>query len=157
MVDQLESIVAILVKSMSASARVEESILVDVLHHPHRLRGINKDIDQSTFLSKLVSHIRCKEDDSESVDKQLRLEVLSVLNRMLNPEHYAGDDRTLRLALLRAFFDEDALSDPSFHLKPTDTLEVSEEVQNLLDSSGASVLVIELIMVSEHTHTFYQV
>ena len=84
------------------------------------------------------------------------MQVLGVLNRTLQPELYSGDDRTLRMHLLALFFEESVLEDPAFHLDPTDTLEVDEGVQNLLDKGGASVLVIELVMVSDHVPTFYE-
>ena len=157
-VDQLEKLVAYLEKSLSSASRVEESILVDILHHPHRLLGADESISQDRFLRQLIQHIRRLDtEEGESVDRDLRLEVLKILRRMMIPELFTGDDRSLRIALLSLFFDEAVLADAAFHLRPTDTLEIDPAEQNLLDKNGASLLVAELIMSSDDSGTFYEV
>lgn len=79
------------------------------------------------------------------------------MRRMMIPELFTGDDRGLRIALLSLFFEQDVLADEAFHLRPTDTLEIDPEQQNLLDKSGASLLVAELIMTIDDAGTFYEV
>ncbi|EGD76540.1 type I inositol triphosphate receptor [Salpingoeca rosetta] len=156
-VDHLEKLVAYLARSLSSASRVEVSILVDILHHPHRLRDMNMGISQDRFLRQLIQHIRRLEsEEPETIDRELRLEVLKILRRMMVPELFTGDDRNLRIALLSLFFDEDVLADAAFHLRPTDTLEIDPGQQNLLDKNGASLLVAELIMASDDSGTFYE-
>lgn len=156
-VDQLEVLAAFLEESLQAATRAELSILVDVLHHPDWLRNINPGMCQGQFLANLISHSHMKEsEDPDGHERQLRLKVLNVLCLMMEPELFTGDDRKLRVELLSQYFDADRLTDSSFHLQPTDTLQVQPEVQNLLDSNGASDLVIDLIMVADDSKTFFE-
>eukprot|EP00056_Hartaetosiga_gracilis_P007617 m.110530 g.110530 ORF g.110530 m.110530 type:complete len:2634 (+) comp12749_c0_seq1:91-7992(+) len=156
-VDHLEKIVIHLSLSMESSGRVEGSILVDILHHPHRLKDMNTSISQSKFLRQLLHHTRHMDaDDPDGDNRALRLDILKNLRRMMIPELFTGDDRNLRISLLGLFFNVDVLADSSFHLKPTDLLEIDPEEQTLLDTNGASDLVAELIMNSEDSPTFYE-
>eukprot|EP00055_Hartaetosiga_balthica_P018162 m.129598 g.129598 ORF g.129598 m.129598 type:complete len:2620 (+) comp9461_c1_seq6:133-7992(+) len=156
-VDHLEKLVINLSLAMESSGRVEGSILVDILHHPHRLREMNTSISQSKFLRQLLHHTRNMDThDPDGENRTLRLDVLKNLRRMMIPELFTGEDRSLRIALLGLFFNTDVLADASFHLKPTDLLEIDPAEQTLLDTNGASELVAELIMHSEDSPTFYE-
>lgn len=131
---------------MQTAVRVEISTLVGMLQQPHWLRNVNASLTQTEFLAKLVGYSGlASADDADGALRQQRLRVMHVLRQMITPEQFTGEERKLRLQLLSQFFDEERLKDPSFHLQPTDTGHVQPEVQNLLDSAGASQLVVDLV------------
>jgi hypothetical protein len=63
---------------------------VDVLHHPHRLLGINGAIDQSRFVAHIISHIQCGDGtEPDRVDPALRLKARCCMS-LLAPARWAS-------------------------------------------------------------------
>lgn len=155
-VEELRVIVKQLQLSMLDVSSVELSVLVEILHKPHLIIGIDGKIAQGAFLTTFIRHVRAIKTGKDDSKHHLKLNMLRILCMMLQPQRFSGDNRRLRLELLPVYFTEDEMGKESFQLKPIETAEVAEEVQNLLDENGASDLLIDLINDADSAELFQQ-
>lgn len=148
-VDEFDDLTLALQADMATPGRVEMSILVDIFLQPHILHGINESVSQARFLQRIITSTRdidCA--DSHGAGARLRAKMLAVLCRMMSPEPFTGSHRKLRLTLLDRYFDHSLVCTSSLHVRASE-IEDPEAVQNLLDSQGAAMLVVDLVMHNE--------
>ncbi|CAL8263789.1 unnamed protein product [Merluccius merluccius] len=174
-IEKLQSVVTCLEEQFSPKVQAEFSVLVDVLHSPELLfpEAARLRCESGAFMSKLIKHTNKLMDKEE----KLCIKILQTLREMLDKKesfHEAGS--ALRKILLTRYFGNQKclLSKSEFgsgintsgsFVKPASgggfpVLDSDKpgssmvEIQCLLDSVGASELVIDLIVNTKNDRVF---
>ncbi|XP_055011214.1 LOW QUALITY PROTEIN: inositol 1,4,5-trisphosphate receptor type 2 [Boleophthalmus pectinirostris] len=173
-IEKLQGVVSCLEEQFSPKVQAEFSVLVDVLHSPELLfpEPARVRCESGAFMSKLIKHTKTLMEKEE----KLCIKVLQTLREMLDKkELYQESGNELRKILLTRYFGNQKLHSKTEHgggtsstgafSKPSSgggspLLDVDKpgssvvEIQCLLDSVGASELVIDLIVSTKNDRVF---
>ncbi|XP_056455010.1 inositol 1,4,5-trisphosphate receptor type 2 [Gadus chalcogrammus] len=172
-IEKLQNVVTCLEEQFSPKVQAEFSVLVDVLHSPELLfpEAARLRCESGAFMSKLIKHTNKLMDKEE----KLCIKILQTLREMLDKKesfHEAGS--ALRRSLLTRYFGSQkcllsefgsGTSPSGGFVKPASgvgfpVLDSDKpgssmvEIQCLLDSVGASELVIDLIVNTKNDRVF---
>ncbi|KAJ0028980.1 hypothetical protein NQD34_003977 [Periophthalmus magnuspinnatus] len=172
-IEKLQGVVSCLEEQFSPKVQAEFSVLVDVLHSPELLfpEPARVRCESGAFMSKLIKHTKTLMEKEE----KLCIKVLQTLREMLDKkELFQESGNELRKILLTRYFGNQKLlsktehgsgnSSSSAFVKPSSggspLLDFDKpcssvmEIQCLLDSVGASELVIDLIVSTKNDRVF---
>jgi hypothetical protein len=163
-------VVKLLCHGLEPAALVEKSVLVEVLHRPNLLIGIDATVTQAGLLAKLIMHARqmdvgsggsggsssSSSQEQESENRSLRITILGALCRMMVPEVMTRERLEMRITMMYQYFTEACMKSVLSRARLEQHASVDTEVQNLLDRNGASLLVIDLVMTSDDALIFDQ-
>uniref|UniRef100_A0A674EWC5 Inositol 1,4,5-trisphosphate receptor n=1 Tax=Salmo trutta TaxID=8032 RepID=A0A674EWC5_SALTR len=139
----VQGVVACLEEQFSPMVQAEFSVLVDVLHSPELLfpEAARLRCESGAFMSKLIKHTKKLMDKEE----KLCIKILQTLREMLvKKEAFDEPGNVLRKILLTRYFGKKRLHSKSDMV----------DIQCLLDSEGASELVIDLIVSTKNDCMF---
>uniref|UniRef100_A0A674EWP6 Inositol 1,4,5-trisphosphate receptor n=1 Tax=Salmo trutta TaxID=8032 RepID=A0A674EWP6_SALTR len=137
-IEKLQGVVACLEEQFSPMVQAEFSVLVDVLHSPELLfpEAARLRCESGAFMSKLIKHTKKLMDKEE----KLCIKILQTLREMLvKKEAFDEPGNVLRKILLTRYFGKKSSM---------------VDIQCLLDSEGASELVIDLIVSTKNDCMF---
>ncbi|XP_078139425.1 inositol 1,4,5-trisphosphate-gated calcium channel ITPR2 isoform X1 [Centroberyx gerrardi] len=173
-IEKLQGVVSCLEAQFSPKVQAEFSVLVDVLHSPELLfpEAARLRCESGAFMSKLIKHTKKLMDKEE----KLCIKILQTLREMLDKkESFQESGNVLRKILLTRYFgNQRLLSKSEFgsgncssggFVKPSSggsspVLDSDKpgssvaEIQCLLDTVGASELVIDLIVNTKNDRVF---
>uniref|UniRef100_A0A674EVK4 Inositol 1,4,5-trisphosphate receptor n=1 Tax=Salmo trutta TaxID=8032 RepID=A0A674EVK4_SALTR len=158
-IEKLQGVVACLEEQFSPMVQAEFSVLVDVLHSPELLfpEAARLRCESGAFMSKLIKHTKKLMDKEE----KLCIKILQTLREMLvKKEAFDEPGNVLRKILLTRYFGKKRLHSKSEFgsgslVQDSDKLSSSMvDIQCLLDSEGASELVIDLIVSTKNDCMF---
>ncbi|XP_038857354.1 inositol 1,4,5-trisphosphate receptor type 2 [Salvelinus namaycush] len=165
-IEKLQGVVACLEEQFSPMVQAEFSVLVDVLHSPELLfpEAARLRCESGAFMSKLIKHTKKLMDKEE----KLCIKILQTLREMLDKkEAFDEPGNVLRKILLTRYFGNQRLHSKSEFgsgnsaagggslVQDSDKLSSSMvDIQCLLDSEGASELVIDLIVSTKNDRMF---
>ncbi|XP_061085026.1 inositol 1,4,5-trisphosphate receptor type 2 [Conger conger] len=170
-IEKLQGVVACLEEQFHPMVQAEFSVLVDVLHSPELLfpEAARFRCESGAFMSKLIKHTKRLMDKEE----KLCIKVLQTLREMLDKKAtFEESGSILRKLLLTRYFGSQRLLSKSDgnsasggYTKPSgggsspgpDSDRCSpcmEDIQCLLDSVGASELVVDLIVSTKNDRVF---
>uniref|UniRef100_A0A3Q0QQ57 Inositol 1,4,5-trisphosphate receptor n=1 Tax=Amphilophus citrinellus TaxID=61819 RepID=A0A3Q0QQ57_AMPCI len=166
-IERLQGVVSCLEEQFSPKVQAEFSVLVDVLHSPELLfpEDVRSRFESGAFMSKLIKHTKKLMDKED----KLCIKILQTLREMLEKkESFEEPGNELRKILLTRYFGNQkkgmkirswaltfqiiAGGSPVLDTDKPGTNVV--ETQCLLDSVGATELVIELIVNSKNDRLF---
>uniref|UniRef100_A0A8C7N7K2 Inositol 1,4,5-trisphosphate receptor n=1 Tax=Oncorhynchus kisutch TaxID=8019 RepID=A0A8C7N7K2_ONCKI len=145
-IEKLQGVVACLEEQFSPKVQAEFSVLVDVLHSPELLfpEAARLRCESGAFMSKLIKHTKKLMDKEE----KLCIKILQTLREMLDKkEAFDEPGNVLRHILLTRYFGNQRI------LSKSDSM---VDIQCLLDSEGASELVIDLIVSTKNDRVFQE-
>ncbi|XP_007250632.3 inositol 1,4,5-trisphosphate receptor type 2 [Astyanax mexicanus] len=167
-IEKLQGVVSFLKEQFSPRVQAEFSVLVDVLHSPELLfpEAARMRCESGAFMTKLIKHTKKLMEKEE----KLCIKILQTLREMLDKKE-TFDDRgnALRKTMLTHYFGNQRLHSKALDYgssggsspgagspgqdseKPGTTV---VEIQCLLDSVGASELVIDLIVSTKNDRVF---
>ncbi|XP_055789827.1 inositol 1,4,5-trisphosphate receptor type 2-like isoform X1 [Salvelinus fontinalis] len=177
-IEKLQGVVACLEEQFSPKVQAEFSVLVDVLHSPELLfpEAARLRCESGAFMSKLIKHTKKLMDKEE----KLCIKILQTLREMLDKKEAFDEPvstdpdmgNVLRHILLTRYFgNQRLLSKSEFGSgnssaggfgggslvqdsdKPSSSM---VDIQCLLDSEGASELVIDLIVSTKNDRVFQE-
>uniref|UniRef100_A0A8C7QPM2 Inositol 1,4,5-trisphosphate receptor n=1 Tax=Oncorhynchus mykiss TaxID=8022 RepID=A0A8C7QPM2_ONCMY len=163
-IEKLQGVVACLEEQFSPKVQAEFSVLVDVLHSPELLfpEAARLRCESGAFMSKLIKHTKKLMDKEE----KLCIKILQTLREMLDKkEAFDEPGNVLRHILLTRYFgNQRILSKSEFGSGNSGTLVQDSDkpsssmvdIQCLLDSEGASELVIDLIVSTKNDRVFQE-
>uniref|UniRef100_A0A674EWC2 Inositol 1,4,5-trisphosphate receptor n=1 Tax=Salmo trutta TaxID=8032 RepID=A0A674EWC2_SALTR len=146
----LYGVVACLEEQFSPMVQAEFSVLVDVLHSPELLfpEAARLRCESGAFMSKLIKHTKKLMDKEE----KLCIKILQTLREMLvKKEAFDEPGNVLRKILLTRYFGKKRLHSKSEFGSGNSS---AGDIQCLLDSEGASELVIDLIVSTKNDCMF---
>ncbi|XP_030646441.1 inositol 1,4,5-trisphosphate receptor type 2 [Chanos chanos] len=176
-IEKLQGVVACLEEQFSPRVQAEFSVLVDVLHSPELLfpEPARLRCETGAFMSKLIKHTKKLMDKEE----KLCIKILQTLREMLDKiEGFDESGNTLRKTLLAHYFGHQRLHSKSLSLdygsgnssssgfskpssgggsqgmdsdKPGSSM---VDIQCMLDSVGATEMVIDLIVSTKNDRVF---
>ncbi|KAJ8374080.1 hypothetical protein SKAU_G00046600 [Synaphobranchus kaupii] len=170
-IEKLQGVVSCLEEQFHPKVQAEFSVLVDVLHSPELLfpEAARFRCESGAFMSKLIKHTKKLMDKEE----KLCIKILQTLREMLDKnETFEEPESVLRKLLLTRYFRNQRLlsktegtSASGSYSKPTGGggspgLDLDRcgpctvEIQCLLDSVGASELVVDLIVSTKNDRVF---
>ncbi|KAK9516864.1 hypothetical protein VZT92_024773 [Zoarces viviparus] len=173
-IEKLQGVVSLLEEQFSPKVQAEFSVLVDVLHSPELLfpEAARLRCESGAFMSKLIKHTKQLMDKEE----KLCIKILQTLREMMDKkECFQEAGNELRKILLTRYFGNQKLlskselgsgnSSSGGFVKPSSgggspVLDSDKpgssvvEIQCLLDSVGASELVIDLIVNTKNDRVF---
>ncbi|KAM6961110.1 inositol 1,4,5-trisphosphate-gated calcium channel ITPR2 [Aplochiton taeniatus] len=172
-IEKLQGVVACLEEQFSPKVQAEFSVLVDVLHCPELLfpEAARLRCESGAFMSKLIKHTKKLMEKEE----KLCIKILQTLREMLDKkETFEEPGNMLRKILLARYFGNQRFqsktefgssnSSSGGFVKPlpgggppaqdSETRVSIPEIQGLLDSVGASELVIDLIVSTKNDRVF---
>ncbi|XP_035258144.1 inositol 1,4,5-trisphosphate receptor type 2 isoform X1 [Anguilla anguilla] len=167
-IEKQQGVVSCLEEQFHPKVQAEFSVLVDVLHSPELLfpEAARFRCESGAFMSKLIKHTKKLMDKEE----KLCIKVLQTLCKMLDKkETFEEPGNGLRKILLARYFRSPSKSDGNSasggYSKPSggggspgpDTDRCgpcTADIQCLLDSVGASELVVDLIVSTKNDRVF---
>ncbi|XP_065134941.2 inositol 1,4,5-trisphosphate-gated calcium channel ITPR2 [Paramisgurnus dabryanus] len=167
-IEKLQGVVSCLEEKFSPWVHAEFSVLVDVLQNPEMLfpESTRLRCETGTFMSKLIKHTKKLREKEE----KLCIKILQTLREMLDKrETFEDQGNTLRKTLLTHYF-----GNQRPHVKSLDYSSGNSsssgggspgqdsdkpgtslvDIQCMLDSVGASELVIDLIVSTKNDRIF---
>uniref|UniRef100_A0A8C7KZ53 Inositol 1,4,5-trisphosphate receptor n=1 Tax=Oncorhynchus kisutch TaxID=8019 RepID=A0A8C7KZ53_ONCKI len=155
-IEKLQGVVACLEEQFSPKVQAEFSVLVDVLHSPELLfpEAARLRCESGAFMSKLIKHTKKLMDKEE----KLCIKILQTLREMLDKkEAFDEPGNVLRHILLTRYFgNQRILSKSEFGSGNSSPSSSMVDIQCLLDSEGASELVIDLIVSTKNDRVFQE-
>ncbi|XP_071993267.1 inositol 1,4,5-trisphosphate-gated calcium channel ITPR3 isoform X1 [Engystomops pustulosus] len=161
-VEKLQDIINVLEEQLKPLVEAEQSVLVDVLHHPELLFAEGTDprsrCETGGFISKLIQHTK----NLMSSEEKLCIKVLRTLQQMLvKKNNYEDRGNLLRKTLLNNYLQNKKTSSKG---ETTDNFAVGQDqdwsviapIQCKLDREGATKLVADLIMSSKNDKIFQE-
>ncbi|XP_037539386.1 inositol 1,4,5-trisphosphate receptor type 2 [Nematolebias whitei] len=172
-IEKLQGVVSFLEEQFIPRVKAEFSVLVDVLHSPELLfpEAAQLRCDGGAFMSKLIKHTKKLMEKEEN----LCIKILQTLREMLDKKQsFQESEHELRKILLARYFGNQKLpskseqgsgnSSSGVFVKPSSggsAVQDSDkpgssvvEIQCLLDSVGATELVIDLIVNTKNDQVF---
>ncbi|KAM3870670.1 inositol 1,4,5-trisphosphate-gated calcium channel ITPR2-like [Diretmus argenteus] len=171
-IEKLQGVVSCLEEQFSPKVQAEFSVLVDVLHSPELLfpEAARLRCESGAFMSKLIKHTKKLMDKEE----KLCIKILQTLREMLDKKESLSGNVLRKILRTRYFGSQRLLSKSEFgsgnsssggFVKPSSgggcpVLESDKpgtsvvEIQCLLDSVGATELVIDLIVNTKNDRVF---
>ncbi|XP_062860264.1 inositol 1,4,5-trisphosphate receptor type 2 [Trichomycterus rosablanca] len=167
-IEKLQNVVSYLKEQFGPQVQAEFSVLVDILHSPELLFPEHARLrcETGAFMTKLIKHTKKLMDKEE----KLCIKVLQTLREMLDKkETFDEQGNALRKTLLTHYFGNQRLHSKSLDYgsgvgslpgagspgqdsdKPGTTM---VDIQCLLDSVGATELVIDLIVSTKNDRVF---
>ncbi|XP_060734023.1 inositol 1,4,5-trisphosphate receptor type 2 isoform X1 [Tachysurus vachellii] len=167
-IEKLQGIVQHLKEQFSPLMQAEFSVLVDILHSPELLfpEPARMRCETGAFMTKLIKHTKKLMDKEE----KLCIKILQTLREMLDKKETFDDQgKSLRKTLLTHYFGNQRLHSKALEFgggggsstgagslgqdsdKPGTSL---VDIQCLLDSVGATELVIDLIVSTKNDRVF---
>ncbi|XP_056413537.1 inositol 1,4,5-trisphosphate receptor type 3 isoform X2 [Hyla sarda] len=161
-VEKLQDIINVLEEQLKPLVEAEQSVLVDVLHHPELLfvEGTKprSRCESGGFISKLIQHTK----NLMSSEEKLCIKVLRTLQQMLvKKSNYEDRGNLLRKTLLNNYLQnkksiaKGETTDNSATGQDQDW-SVIAPIQCKLDREGATKLVADLIMSSKNEKIFQE-
>ncbi|XP_041113341.1 inositol 1,4,5-trisphosphate receptor type 2-like isoform X1 [Polyodon spathula] len=178
-IEKLQGVVASLEEQFSPMVQAEFSVLVDVLHSPELLfpEAARIRCGSGAFMSKLITHTKKLMDKEE----KLCIKILQTLREMLDKkESFVEQGNVLRRILLTRYFgsarsftktdlgnvinsslssgslSKSSLGGGSSAQDSDKTGTCLADIQCLLDSEGASELVVDLIVSTKNDRIFQE-
>ncbi|XP_068125479.1 inositol 1,4,5-trisphosphate-gated calcium channel ITPR3 isoform X2 [Hyperolius riggenbachi] len=161
-VEKLQEIINVLEEKLKPLVEAEQSVLVDVLHHPELLfiEGTDARVrcESGGFISKLIQHTK----NLMSSEEKLCIKVLRTLQQMLmKKNNYEERGNLLRKALLSNYLQNKKSSAKGETADSSATGQdhdwsVIAPIQCKLDREGATKLVADLIMSSKNDKIFQE-
>lgn len=161
-VEKLQDIINVLEEQLKPLVEAEQSVLVDVLHHPELLFAEGTDprtrCETGGFISKLIQHTK----NLMSSEEKLCIKVLRTLQQMLMKKNdYEDRGNLLRKTLLNNYLQNKKSSAKG---ETTDNSATGQDqdwsiiapIQCKLDREGATKLVADLIMSSKNDKIFQE-
>ncbi|CAJ0920369.1 unnamed protein product [Ranitomeya imitator] len=161
-VEKLQDIINVLEEQLKPLVEAEQSVLVDVLHHPELLFAEGTDprsrCESGGFISKLIQHTK----NLMSSEEKLCIKVLRTLQQMLvKKNNYEDRGNLLRKTLLNNYLQSKKSSAKG---ETTDNSAMGQDqdwsiiapIQCKLDREGATKLVADLIMSSKNDKIFQE-
>ncbi|KAM4046679.1 inositol 1,4,5-trisphosphate-gated calcium channel ITPR3 isoform 2-T2 [Anomaloglossus baeobatrachus] len=161
-VEKLQDIINVLEEQLKPLVEAEQSVLVDVLHHPELLFAEGTDprsrCESGGFISKLIQHTK----NLMSTEEKLCIKVLRTLQQMLvKKNNYEDRGNLLRKTLLTNYLQSKKSSAKG---ETTDISAMGQDqdwsiiapIQCKLDREGATKLVADLIMSSKNDKIFQE-
>lgn len=167
-IEKLQGVVSCLEEQFSPRMQAEFSVLVDVLHSPEMLFPESAQLrcEAGTFMSKLIKHTKKLMEKEE----KLCIKILQTLREMLDKkETFEEQGNVLRKTLLTHYFGNQrpyakSLDYGSGNISSSGGGSPGQdsdkpgtnvaEIQCMLDSVGASELVIDLIVSTKNDRIF---
>jgi hypothetical protein len=153
-VDRLSDIVCKLEFELERQMEAEFSVLVDILHKPHVLFRSFSEADikcrSGAFLAKLISHCKGLSRDMHQNKEasNLCIRLLQTLRKMVHQETFShGLPAEIRQIVLNRFLGPLALCQEPGGDGDASTWPI-EEVQNRMNSAGASVLIVDILITN---------
>ncbi|XP_077337534.1 inositol 1,4,5-trisphosphate-gated calcium channel ITPR3 isoform X3 [Lithobates pipiens] len=161
-VEKLQDIINTLEEKLKPLVEAEQSVLVDVLHHPELLFAEGTDArvrcESGGFISKLIQHTK----NLMSSEEKLCIKVLRTLQQMLmKKNNYEEQANLLRKTLLSNYLQnkksntKGETADSSAIGQDQDWSLIAQ-IQCKLDREGATKLVADLIMSSKNDKIFQE-
>ncbi|XP_073472149.1 inositol 1,4,5-trisphosphate-gated calcium channel ITPR3 isoform X3 [Aquarana catesbeiana] len=161
-VEKLQDIINTLEEKLKPLVEAEQSVLVDVLHHPELLFAEGTDArvrcESGGFISKLIQHTK----NLMSSEEKLCIKVLRTLQQMLmKKNNYEEQGNLLRKTLLSNYLQnkksntKGETADSSAIGQDQDWSLIAQ-IQCKLDREGATKLVADLIMSSKNDKIFQE-
>ena len=164
-IEGLHDIVSVLEDNLKTLVKAELSVLVDILYRPELLfptgTEARRKCENGGFIKRLINHTSKLFEEKQDF---LCVKILGTLREMMATETDCGDKgEQLRLSLLIRYFNKVPL--PAMQLVPTTSMTVSHGpgakfltraqmnlhyVQCHLDNQGASTLIVDLVIKSNH-------
>ena len=164
-IEGLHDIVSVLEDNLKTLVKAELSVLVDILYRPELLfptgTEARRKCENGGFIKRLINHTSKLFEEKQDF---LCVKILGTLREMMATETDCGDKgEQLRLSLLIRYFNKVPL--PAMQLVPTTSMPVSHGpgakfltraqmnlhyVQCHLDNQGASTLIVDLVIKSNH-------
>ncbi|KAG9471555.1 hypothetical protein GDO78_014283 [Eleutherodactylus coqui] len=161
-VEKLQDIINVLEEQLKPLVEAEQSVLVDVLHHPELLFAEGTDprsrCETGGFISKLIQHTK----NLMSSEEKLCTKVLRTLQQMLvKKNNYDDRGNLLRKTLLNNYLQNKKSNAKG---ETTDNFAIGQDqdwsaiapIQCKLDREGATKLVADLIMNSKNDKIFQE-
>ncbi|KAL0968457.1 hypothetical protein UPYG_G00267150 [Umbra pygmaea] len=167
-IEKLQGVVACLKEQFSPKVQAEFSVLVDVLHSPELLfpEAARLRCQSGAFMSKLIKHTKKLMDKEE----KLCIKILQTLREMLDKkETFDEPGNVLRKILLTRYFGTQRLHSKSEFGSGSNSVSSgggstaqdsdkpnssTVDIQCLLDSEGATELVIDLVVSTKNDRVF---
>ncbi|CAI9572360.1 unnamed protein product, partial [Staurois parvus] len=161
-VEKLQDIINTLEEKLKPLVEAEQSVLVDVLHHPELLFAEGTDArvrcETGGFISKLIQHTK----NLMSSEEKLCIKVLRTLQQMLMKKNdYEERGNLLRKTLLSNYLQNKKSNTKG---ETADSSAIGQDhdwsliapIQCKLDREGATKLVADLIMSSKNDKIFQE-
>uniref|UniRef100_A0A8C7QSZ5 Inositol 1,4,5-trisphosphate receptor n=1 Tax=Oncorhynchus mykiss TaxID=8022 RepID=A0A8C7QSZ5_ONCMY len=148
-IEKLQGVVACLEEQFSPKVQAEFSVLVDVLHSPELLfpEAARLRCESGAFMSKLIKHTKKLMDKEE----KLCIKILQTLREMLDKKE-AFDEPVTGHKCACVCSNGQKQTPRGWYEGPTSMV----DIQCLLDSEGASELVIDLIVSTKNDRVFQE-
>nr|DBA33817.1 TPA: hypothetical protein GDO54_001448 [Pyxicephalus adspersus] len=161
-VEKLQDIINTLEEKLKPLVEAEQSVLVDVLHHPELLFAEGTDArvrcESGGFISKLIQHTK----NLMSSEEKLCIKVLRTLQQMLmKKNNYEERGSLLRKTLLSNYL-QNKKSNTKGETADSSAIGQDQDwsiiapIQCKLDREGATKLVSDLIMSSKNDKIFQE-
>ncbi|KAM5180265.1 inositol 1,4,5-trisphosphate-gated calcium channel ITPR3 [Mantella aurantiaca] len=161
-VEKLQEIINTLEEKLRPLVEAEQSVLVDVLHHPELLFGEGTDArvrcESGGFISKLIQHTKFL----MSSEEKLCIKVLRTLQQMLmKKNNYEDRGNLLRKTLLSNYL-QNKKSNTKGETADSSAIGQDQDwsiiapIQCKLDREGATKLMTDLIMSSKNDKIFQE-